>query len=183
MIKKIMTMASMFTMAFTISSTAVSAYSINIENVDKIGQDIGGFTLWADVGADFVSNSQTYGNAVPANWVADNAHNSHFGASDLMGLLTGKTTPLQNGTLVSFNYTGTGPLTIDNPMDSADTPFSLVKFTAYDGVDLFATGKVVLKSFDAAGATFGAPVPVPGAIWLLGAGLSGLVATRRKKQS
>ena len=176
-----MAMASMLTIAFAISSTDASAYSINIENLDKIGEDIGGFTLWLDVGDDFVSNAQIYGNAVPANWFIDNSHNSRFGASDLLGLIFGSTTPLQNGTLVSFSYSGTSLLTVDNPTDGTDTPFSLVKFTTYGGDDLFANGTIILKSFNENGATFGAPVPIPGAVWLLGAGLSGLVALRRKK--
>jgi len=30
--------------------------------------------------------------------------------------------------------------------------------------------------------TFSAPVPVPGAVWLLGSGLAGLVVLKRKKK-
>ncbi len=172
MIKKLISLASILSLTLIVSSTSFAAtYSITMEDLGADGLDIAGFTFWLDGDIDFVTSNQAYGPGVPLTWVKDTPHNSHFGAADWAPLIGGDLTPLSNGVLVSFDYEGT-----INPSD----PFKLVKFTNTSAVDLFSSGEMILRSFDASGATF-APVPIPGAVWLLGSGLIGLAGLRRKK--
>lgn len=81
--------------------------------------------------------------------------------------------PLLSGRLLSINYNDTMPLSLDN--------WFLFEDTATEG--FFTNGVNFFVNFDAATNTYTfSPnaVPVPGAVWLLGAGLSGLVALRRR---
>ena len=177
MIKKIMPIFYILLMSLMLASSVNAAsYDISVDGLGSDGMDIAGFTFWLNVGHDFQSTDITYGPAVPKEnmmtWAIDNPHKSHFGASDMGVLFGNPLVPLSNGTLVSFNYEGTFNL---------DNPFELVKFTTTDGDDLFKGGKIIIKSLSPEGAVF-APVPIPGAVWLLGAGLIGLAGYSRKKR-
>ncbi len=159
-----------------VSGVNAATYDISIDGLGSDGMNIAGFTLWLNTGHDFESSDVVYGSAVPQTsvmtWAIDNPHKSHFGACD-MGVLFGNSLePLTNGTLVNFNYEGSFDL---------DDPFELVKFTTTEGENLYATGKIILKSLSPEGAVF-APVPIPAAVWLLGAGLAGLLGFNRRNR-
>ncbi len=59
------------------------------------------------------------------------------------------------------------------------TGFKIIVDTmTYTGAQMLADGQLTLGS----GLDFGTPVPIPGAVWLLGSGLLGMIGIRRKKK-
>ena len=158
-----------------------SAYTVTIDGLDSV-DSIHGFTLWFDVSADFDYSNLALGDAIPATismgWVADTpsvdgSNVFKYGASDWDLVMFAAPNPLLSGTLFNFDYTGT------------IFGFNLIQFADATAGNLYAdgnSGAIKLLSFDENGAAFGtSQVPIPGAIWLLGSGLFGLVAIRRRR--
>jgi hypothetical protein len=157
-------------------------------SIDVGGFDIFGFTTWLDVGSDFAFTggipSDPYGGAVPGVWfdegvtlgsVSDSPRLSKFGSSDFGSLFSPFTeTPLMDGTLFSFDYTGT------------INGLYLVQFPDYSAQDLYQSGDIFLASSNFTGENTGAifnAVPIPSTILLLGGGLAALVGLRRRRRS
>jgi hypothetical protein len=153
------------------SSGQAATFTINIEGLDDVnGSGIAGFTFFLDVGSDFVNNNSVFGDAVPTTgmWLADSyADSTKFGAADWGPLLVNaELASLQNGTILTIDYDGT------------IFGFDEVQFVDLTGFNLYPD-EISLASITDNGVTFSA-VPIPGAVWLLGAGFSGLIALRRK---
>ena len=172
MLRKRLVIYSLFSICLLLGSTAKAAtYTINIEGLDDVnGSGIAGFTLFLDVSNDFVKNSGVLGDAIPTTgmWLEDSyADPAKFGAADWGPLLlNADLAPLQNGAILTIDYDGT------------IFGFNTIQFIDLAGENMYRN-TISLDSITANGATF-AVVPVPGAVWLLGAGLSGLVALRRR---
>lgn len=141
------------------------------------------FTFWFSVDSDFSFDNVLLGDAVPTNgmlgWDIDSNKVANepgyglvykLGAFDQDGLLLDDPNYLRDGIVVTFDFGGgLGDLVV-------------VQFDPGDGSNLFGD---VIKSrdVDASGPNFQAVVPIPGAVWLLGSGLVGLVGLKRRKKA
>jgi len=183
MMKRISILFAALFFALILTVGQASAYTVTIDGLDSV-DTVHGFSLWFDVSADFSYSNLSLGDAIPAaistGWIADNPqvvdspdNIFKYGAGDMDYSFMASPNPLLNGTLFSFDYTGT------------ILGFRLVQFADITAGNLYAednSGAIKLLSFDANGAAFGtSQVPVPGAVWLLGSGLFGLVAIRRRR--
>lgn len=138
---------------------------------------INSVTFWFDVDPEFsflsTDADSTIGNAIPTDgtigWTAASSLEPglfKIDAFDTDDALSIGAYPLKNGNIFSFEYSG------------AILDFNRIEFGV--GATNIYPDEIMMTSFDANGATF-APVPLPAAVWLLGSGLVGLAALRRKK--
>lgn len=105
------------------------------------------------------------------------------------GSLNNQFFSLSPGTDVTFASTGAhllSSITFDilNPVQALDgLPDFSVASQIGDLFDGFGTSDFQTLQFEgAAGADVGSPVPVPGAVWLLGSGILGIMGLRRKSR-
>ena len=162
---------------------ASSTFTVNIEGVT--GQEIQAFTLWFDIGEDFTFSDFTLGDAVPTvgtlGWevVKGIDDGSIFedpergwvykvDVYDADGLWTNNPNFLVDGELFTFVFDGTLSGLTD-----------VVQLITINAENLIASGAFTYSISDN-GVVISA-VPVPPAILLLGSGLAGIFAMRRRR--
>jgi hypothetical protein len=170
---------------FVISSSAF-AYSATISGpVSSL--DIHGFTFWFEVSTDFAFSNFAFGDAIPAGdasqlvgWTENPPPNKvgtvfkTGGSDDDFLFFFTEGFQMTAGTILSFDITAGSLTTLGSGGDD-----EIIQFDPGDGSNLFSD-KVFLASSDENGANFSA-VPIPSTIILLGGGLIGLVAIRRRR--
>jgi hypothetical protein len=173
--KKMKLFISAFIILFFLSSMGNAAtMTISIDGLDAT-TPVEGFTIWLDV-SDFSYSNFTTGDAIPPavssfGWLEDNLSADtnglmKIGYSDWDYLMDSLDNPLVNGTMVTFDYSGS----ID----------ALNLAQLFKSTDWYNNG-ITLETFSDTNINFqGSAVPIPGALWLLGSGLIGIVGIRRK---
>lgn len=162
---------------FTFAATASAAImSGNIKGIDS--ELIESFTLLLEVGDDFSLNNSSFGSAIPSNvalgWLGDFVHNSNIltiSNANWDYLFSSVSNPLKNGQLFSIDYTG------------SIVGFTNIEFFDYTGLTTFDVQIANLDTWltdENVNFVVGAPVPIPGAFYLLGTGLIGIVGLKRK---
>jgi hypothetical protein len=163
---------------FLCTGVHAATMTIDINGLDAT-TPVEGFTIWLDVGDGFTLDSvATIGDAIPAavggyGWAEDNfdimGSQLKMGFSDWDNLMFDMDNPLVDGTMLTFNYTGS----IDG--------LALAQMFTGSATDLYNNG-ITLGTFSATNINFQGPaaIPIPGALWLLGSGLIGMVGIRRK---
>jgi hypothetical protein len=131
-----------------------------------------------DSGIFFEINTAGYTNvSLDFDWLTRNAYGSDFvqvgyTTTDMSGYFTdGETNTILSGFFTTFNL-GTSDTWQSYSMDLPDADSVWVFLALNDGEGNY--GKFDNISVN------GSPVPIPGAVWLLGSGLVGLVGLRRK---
>jgi hypothetical protein len=170
-----------FLSIFIISPSAFS-YSVTISGpVSSIG--IHGFTFWFTVSNDFAFSNFAFGTAIPSGGTLGWSQNPPANKTATT-LKTGGTdddflffsTPgfqMTAGTILSFDIDAGSITALGSGTNDR------IQFDPGDGSNLFSD-TVFLASSDTNGANFSA-IPIPSTIVLLGGGLIGLVALRRRR--
>lgn len=182
---KKMLMAIVTILAVAMLFGSASAYTVNFDlGGDMVFSELTG--LQFDVSGDYLAAmTGTPGSSMPV--VAPGSYPWFIGKSS-------------NG-FFSYDVSSLGQLTVVSPLSAGtvlivtgDSPFSLSNFVFGSGVNTDGSGEYPYTVFvcenlwtDGLGATYTASltecsaVPIPGAVWLLGSGLLGLVTIRRHR--
>lgn len=157
--KKIFAVILILMLVSICQSEAATTYQLEIGGINYSGvadlDRIAGFegSISGTAGTDWILG--TIFGSYDIEWGFDEGPGTYFGGSDFS---SSESFPLNDGII----------LTIISPND---TPLTLTSFDPYD-YDVDAYGGSVNASLNA--------VPIPGALWLLGSGLIGMVGVRRK---
>ena len=167
-------------MFFTISfSHAATTFTIKIEGIQNLPEDIFGFQLDLGVAEDLAPTDFT--NPLLLGSVSQwfelseglniDRNQYRIRAFDITG-----SDPMADGPIYSFDY-----LKSATEIGFLDKGFEFIEFGNIDGSrNFYSEGLILLTALDSEGATFYA-VPIPGAVWLLGSGLVGLICIGRKR--
>jgi hypothetical protein len=169
-------------MGILLYSPSIFASTVFTADIEGLGAvEVLGFTVWLDVSDDFSFSDFSRGDAIPAGQPGqvlgygdsppariEAGPVFQYGAFDQDNAFIGTSKfPLMNGTLFSFSY------------DGSINDLALAQFDPGNGSNLFPDF-INSAGLTADGVTFQV-VPIPSAILLLGGGLIGLIAVRRRR--
>ena len=174
----------------TVTSSFAANFTANISGLTV--EEVVSATVWFEVGNDFLltDSSFTLGSAVPVlgtlGWeivkgdksdsIVDDPERGHVYKVDILDLdnmLTKYIYPLNNGAIFTFDYSGT-------IIGLSDIIYLKDNNQGGDLIDLIDSGKFVASLSLAENYLNFAPIPIPGAIWLLCSGLIGLAGISRR---
>ena len=190
--KRTMRIVSVTLLVFLLAVSPSFAASFTADINGLTDQEVVSVTVWFQVGSDFTLTDSSFGlgSAVPDDgllgWdivkgddsgsIVDEAGRGRVYKVDILdydNLLDFGTYPLVNGVIFSFDYSGT-------ILGLSDIIYLKDNNNGQGLIDLIDTGEMVpFLSLGENHLTF-APVPIPGAIWLLGPALVGLLGIRKK---
>ena len=190
-VKSIMQIVTIILTGFFLTITSSFAANFTTDISGLTHEEVVSATVWFEIGSDFelIDSSFNLGDAVPNGtfgWeivkgddssaiVEDDEERGRLYKVDIIdydNLLGDTAFPLDNGTIFTFDYTGT--------ITGLSDIIYLKDNNGGDPIDLIDTGKFAATlSLDENSLSF-APVPIPGAIWLFCSGLIGLAGLRRK---
>ena len=177
MVRKIVKLISLIAVFFLITGSFAGAATISfdiegVESLPSLGYDrgIAGF-IWDFDYVDTTTLTATLGDAVSVAWfVTSTIDKPESGILQVEAVDMMFTSPMTNGTILTLEYDGTINW----------NTFYGWEFRDYSNNTI---NEINFKSSvltDGGNTTF-AQVPIPGAIWLLGSGLLGLVTIRRRR--
>lgn len=172
----------LFNLLICFASANAATFTMEIKDVSNL--DIMSFCLKFDVSDNFETENFLWGESIPSEKVsmgwqanAEGKIDDHdrlvIDASDYDALFKHGNNGLIDGTLFSFDYTGTiGVLSFSE----------LMLDDGMDGIDLLSSNEFEIKILSSTSGIIQAAVPVPSAFLLLLTGLCSLAGLTRRKQ-